>query len=64
MAIKREDVIEALNAGRVTCNLKGNVASFSPQNAREFLEKNIDKILSMDSRVDLSFEEKFAHMLG
>lgn len=64
MMITKEEVMEALNAGRVTCNLKGNVSSFSPQKARDFLLDNLDQILGQDSRVDLSFEKRYEDMLG
>lgn len=64
MTITKEEVMEALDAGRVTCNLKGNVASFSPQKAREFLVENLDQILDPASRVDLSFERKYSDLLS
>lgn len=64
MTITKEEVMAALDAGRVTCNLKGNVASFGPQKARDFLVKNLDQILDPESRVDLSFERKYSDLLA
>lgn len=63
MTITKEEVMEALNAGRVTCNLKGGVASFTSQKAREFLERNLDRAFDPAYQVDLSFEKVHADLL-
>lgn len=63
MPITKEEIVEAINEGRVTCNIHGN-AKISPQQAREFLLANFDRSFDPKYKVDLSFEDKYAHMLG
>ena len=62
MALTKEEIIEALNEGRITCNVSGT-APISPQKAREFLLANLDRLFDPRYKVDLSFEEKHAHIL-
>ena len=64
MAITREEIIDALRDGRVSCNLKGDDASFGPREAGDFLIKNLDRVFDPKYRVDLSFEKKYEHMLN
>ena len=63
MAMTKEDVIEALNEGRVTCNFKGGSEAINPQKAREFFLKNLDRSFNPTYDVDLSFEQKYANLL-
>lgn len=63
MPMTKEEIIEAINEGRVTCNISGN-AKISPQQARELLLANLDRFFDPKYKVDLSFEDKYAHMLG
>ena len=60
--LTKEEVIEAVNEGRVTCNTSGT-AKISCQKAREFLFANLDRVFDPKYKVDLSFEDKYAHLL-
>lgn len=61
MAMTKEEVIAALNEGRVTCNFKGRLARMiTPQKAREFFLDNIDRSFDPGYDVDLSVEREYA----
>ena len=64
MAITREEIIDALRDGRVSCKIKGDDTSFGPREAGDFLVKNLDRIFDPKYRADLSFEKKYEHMLN
>ena len=64
MTITKEEILEALKEGRVSCNLKGADSSFGPREAGDFLVKNLDRVFDPNYHVDLSFEDKYAEMLN
>ena len=64
MMITKEEILEALREGRVSCNLKGADSSFGPREAGKFLVKNLDRVFDPRYKVDLSFEKTYANMLS
>ena len=64
MDITKDEILEALQEGRITCNLKGDIASFTPQDARDLLLSNIDRFFDPKYDIDLSFEDKHADLLS
>lgn len=64
MDITKDEILEALKEGRITCNLKGDVDSFTPQDARDLLLSNIDRFFDPKYNIDLSFEDKYSNLLG
>ena len=64
MVITKDEILEALKEGRITCNLKGDVDSFTPQDARDLLLSNIDRFFDPKYNIDLSFEDKYSNLLG
>ena len=64
MDITKDEILEALKEGRITCNLKGDVDSFTPQDARDLLLSNIDRFFDPKYNIDLSFEDKYYNLLG
>lgn len=63
MSITKEEVLEALNEGRITCNVVGS-AKITPMEARKLLLANLDRAFDPRYAVDLSFEDKYAHLLS
>ena len=61
--LTKKEVLEALEEGRVTCNISGS-ANITPQEARKLLLANLDRAFDPRYAVDLSFEDKYAHLLN
>lgn len=53
--ITKDDILQALSNGNVSCNLKGDVTSFDPKTFYGSIANHLDTILT--NQVDISFEK-------